>query len=62
MLKNVLNNVISVLVLEQRVNAGEELVQDGGRLLNCTVLQDALDDAAAVGVSGQVEDLKKVHI
>jgi len=59
MLKNVLDDVISVLILEQRLNAGEELVQDGGGLLQGAVLQDALDHAASVGVSGQGEDLEK---
>jgi hypothetical protein len=38
MFQNVLDDIISVLVLEQRVNAGVQLVQDQGGLLQGTVL------------------------
>lgn len=35
-----------------------QLLQDGQRLFGEAVLQDALDDPAAVRVSGQSEDLR----
>ena len=48
-----LDDIVAVLVLEQGLDVGEELVQDGGRLLQAAVLQDSLDDPAAVGMRGE---------
>ena len=61
MLKDMLDDVVAVLVLEQGLNVGQELIQDGGGLLQGAVLQDSLDDPAAVGVSREGEDLKMIR-
>ena len=53
-----LDDIVAVLVLEQGLDVGEELVQDGGRLLQAAVLQDSLDDPAAVGMRGEWEYLE----
>ncbi len=52
-LKHVLNDVISVLVLQQLRRALVQLVQYGQHLFGSAVLQDALDHAATVRVRGQ---------
>jgi hypothetical protein len=56
--QNMLDDVISVLVLKQRLDAGVKLVQDEGGLLQTAVLQDTLNHATAVGMGGQRENLK----
>ena len=53
-----LHYVVAVLVLQQLVGVLVQLLEDDGRLLHAAVLQDALDDAAAVGVRRQTEHLR----
>ena len=52
-----LHHVVPVLVLDQSLDVSVELLQDRGGLLPRAVLQDPLDDPAAVGVGGQVVHL-----
>ena len=56
-LQHVLNDVVPVLVLHQLVGVVMQLLQNGLRLLCGAVLQDPLDNPAAVGVRGQLEHL-----
>ena len=49
--QDVLHHIVAVLVHEQRLDVGVELLQDGLGLLRGAVLQDALDNPTAVGVS-----------
>ena len=55
--EHVLYDVVSVLVLDQLVRVGVDLLQDRGRLLRGAVLQDPLDHAAAVRVGREREYL-----
>ena len=48
--QDVLHHIVAVLVHEQRLDVGVELLQDGLGLLRGAVLQDALDHPAAVRV------------
>ena len=57
-LEDVLNDVVSVLVLQQLVRVLVQLLQDGRRLLRLAVLQDALDHPAAVRVRRERVHLK----
>ena len=45
-----MDDVVAVLVLEELVRVGVQLFQDRVGLLHRTVLEDALNDPAAVGV------------
>jgi len=51
--QDVLDDVVAVLVLQQLVRVLVQLLQDASRLLGRAVLQDALNDAAAVGMRRQ---------
>ncbi len=48
--QDVLDDVVSVLILEELLGALMELFQHCGGLVNVAMLQDALDHAAAVRV------------
>lgn len=52
-----LNDVVAVLILQQLVSVLVQFLQHGACLVSHAMLQDALDDTAAVGVSGQAEHL-----
>ena len=56
-LQHVLDDVVAVLVLHQALRVLVQLLQDRSRLIQCTVLQDALDHATAVRVCRQGEHL-----
>lgn len=58
MLQHVLYDVVAVLVLYQLVRVVVQLLEDGLGLFPGTVLQDALDHSAAVGVRRQLVDLR----
>ena len=58
MLEDVLNDVVSVLVLQQLVRILVQLLENGLRLLRRAVLQDALDHPAAVRVGREGMHLK----
>ena len=57
-----LHHVVAVLVLDERLYVGVELLQHGRGLLGAAVLQDALDHAAAVRVGGQVVHLPRERV
>ena len=52
-----LDHIVAVLVLDESLDVSVELLQDGRGLVPGAVLQDPLDDPAAVGVGGEVVDL-----
>lgn len=52
-----LDNVVSVLILDEGFRVVMQLVQYRSRLLRSAVLKDALDDAASVRVRRERQDL-----
>ena len=56
-LQHMLDDVVAVLVLHETLCVLVELLQDGSSLLQCTVLQDALDHTTPVRVCRQGEHL-----
>lgn len=56
-----LDHVVSVLILDELLDVRVQLFENGHRLVGGAVLEDALDDPAAVGVCGQGEHLKSTH-
>lgn len=56
--KDMLDDVVAVLILNQLVSVLVELFQNRCSLLRSAVFQDALDHAAAVGVGRQGEHLE----
>ena len=55
--QDVLHHVVAVLVLYESLDVSVQLLQDWRGLVARAVLQDPLDDPAAVGVGGQVVHL-----
>ena len=55
--QDVLHDVVAVLVLYESLDVSVQLLQDWRGLVARAVLQDPLDDPAAVGVGGQVVHL-----
>ena len=52
-----LDHIVAVLVLDESLDVSVELLQDGVGLVARAVLQDPLDDPAAVGMGGEVVHL-----
>ena len=52
-----LHHVVAVLVLDQGLDIGVELLQDGGGLLRGAVFEDTLDHTTAVRMSREGEHL-----
>ena len=55
--QDVLHYVVAVLVLYESLDVSVQLLQDWRGLVARAVLQDPLDDPAAVGMGGEVVDL-----
>ena len=58
-LEHVLDDIVAVLILDEALRVLMQLLQDGRGLLAGTVLQYALDHAAAVRVRRQREHLNR---
>lgn len=56
-IQDMLHHVVAVLVLDQGLDVGVELLQDGGGLLRGAVLEDALNHPTAVRMSREVVHL-----
>jgi hypothetical protein len=57
-----LDNVVSVLVLDQLLDVRVQFVENWQCLLSGAVFKDALDNPAAVGVCGQREHLQTANL
>ena len=58
MLQNVLDDIVPVLILQQRLRVPVKFLKDWSGLLCNAVLENPLDDATTVRMSGQRVDLK----
>lgn len=58
MFQDVLDNIVSVLILKERFRVLMKLLENGGGLLRDAMLKNPLDDTASIGMGGQRENLK----
>lgn len=56
--KDVLHNVVSILVFDQLLSLGMKFVQNPGSLLGGAVFENALDNATTIRMSREGVDLK----